>query len=225
MADGPQWLTRRDDVVAHLFYAAAEIGAAELELGNRREPGSLSFPSPDTGTFSFFANESENDHVAPEVGKVVRLLYGREDAHYSFLTEVVEVAAGNRWRLSFPRTIERNQQRLVERHRVVSLGGYRTRLDMGSDGWLSLPLYDLSAGGLSFVFDPEQYAIQTGNALAGSLIIPSGSRIPILVEVRHIRTAPNVTAKKLCGCRFVGLAASDHATLARSLAEWRQRRT
>jgi len=217
---GSQWLTRPDDVVAHLFYAAAEIGEAEVESGGMTRVGSMSFPSPETGTFSFFSN-SETEGQNPEEGAVVRVRYQHDTCEFAFLTELVEIPTPKRWRLAFPRTIERNEQRLIARHQVHQYGGFRVRLDTGEKGWLSVPVHDLSTGGLSFVFDPGEHALAVGTALAGSLIMPSGMSIPLLVEVRHMRSAPEVPGQQMAGCRFVGLTTTDHASLARKLAEWR----
>lgn len=217
---GSQWLTRPDDVVAHLFYAAAEIGEARVETGGQTREGSISFPSPETGTFSFFSN-SEGEK--PKDGAVVRVRYQQDSSEFAFLTELVEIPTPKRWRLAFPRTIERNEQRLIARHQVHQFGGFRVRLDTGDGGTLAVPVHDLSTGGLSFVFDPQEHALVTGKALAGNLVMPSGMSIPLLIEVRHLRSAPDDPGRQLAGCRFVGLTATDHASLARTLAEWRKK--
>ena len=72
---GPMWLTREEDVVSHLYFAAAEIGSATMEFGSFQVPGSLSFPNPEQGTFSFFTH-GEVDISANPIGEgdVVRLL-------------------------------------------------------------------------------------------------------------------------------------------------------
>ena len=73
---GPMWLTRDDDVVAHLYFAAAEIGAATMELGALQVPGSLSFPNPEHHTFSFFTHgEVDLSESQVGAGDVVRLRY------------------------------------------------------------------------------------------------------------------------------------------------------
>ena len=220
---GTQWLVQPEDVVAHLFFAAAEIGEAEVEFGGRISVGTISFPSPDTGTFSYFANDQMETDMVPEQGTVIRLKYGHDTSQYAFLTQVVEVTSPKRWRLAFPRTIERNERRLIQRHRVHVFGGFRIRLDTGEPGWLSVPLFDLSTGGLSFIFNPDTHPVATGKTLSGSLIMPSGSRIPMLIEARHIRQVEEPDGHRLAGCRFLGLGAADHASLARTLAEWRKR--
>ena len=50
------WLTQDEDVVTHLYFAAAEIGKATMEIGGISVPGSLSFPNGETRTISFFSH-------------------------------------------------------------------------------------------------------------------------------------------------------------------------
>jgi hypothetical protein len=214
----PQWLTSREDVIAHLYFAAAEIGAVDVEVGGRTVGGSISFPSPESSTFSFFATRGA-DETTPAEGAVVRVAYRRGDSEYAFLTEVSEAGAGGRWRLAFPRTIERSERRIVGRHRVLAVGGYRIRVDKGDGTMAALPLVDLSTAGLSFIYEDGTLDLQQGRSFAGSILLPSGTAIPVLVELRNHRPADDRPGQRVAGCRFVGLAAQDHAVLARALAD------
>lgn len=216
---GPQWLTSKEDVVAHLYFAAAEIGTVSVEMGVVRVGGSISFPSPDLEIFSFFASSADDEPAPPEPGTVVRVHYSRGDSVYSFLTEVAESNDQGRWRLSFPRTIERTERRIVGRHRVLAVGGFRIRMDRGDGVMVSLPLVDLSTAGLSFVYESEALSLSEGRAVAGSVLLPSGTAIPLLMEIRNLRSAPDRRGQQVAGCRFLGLAAQDHAVLARALAD------
>ena len=114
---GPMWLTRDDDVVAHLYFAAAEIGAATMELGALQVPGSLSFPNPEHHTFSFFTHgEVDLSESKVGAGDVVRLRYVQGESTYTFLSEIEDISdqqARRRWRIRFPQAIERNERRLV----------------------------------------------------------------------------------------------------------------
>ena len=93
---GPMWLTRGDDVVAHLYFAAAEIGAATMELGALQVPGSLSFPNAEERTFSFFTHgEVDLSQVSVSAGDVVRLRYIQGESTYTFLSEIEEIENGS----------------------------------------------------------------------------------------------------------------------------------
>ena len=183
---GSQWLTREKDVVAHLFFAASEINTVELEVAGQAILGSISFPSVEARCFSFFVSDSMDGAVeAPELGKVVRVRYSRGESVYTYLTAVAEVMDRNRWRLEFPRTIERNEQRIAARHRMGATGGaFRLRLDL--DGTQhNLAIYDMSTGGLGFIFDPKVTPIIEGRALAANVCMPmvrrfrSSSKLPM----------------------------------------------
>lgn len=217
----PMWLTREEDVLSHLFYAAAEIGSCEIDYMGKVLAGAISFPNAETNTFSVFINDGlDPSQALPTAGMVMRLRYSRGDSHYSFLTAIADPDDGQRWRLSFPRTIERNERRIVDRHRMGARKGFRIRLE-GSDGERqSLNLFDLSTAGLSFSYGKDKLSVEVGAAFAGTLCTPAGDTLPVLVEVRNNRPKPGQEGAFIAGCRFIGLASRDHANLARALAEW-----
>ena len=129
MADnGPLWLTRAEDVVAHLYFAAAEIGTATLEVGALKVPGSLSFPNSEQRTFSFFSHgEVDLEDTPVASGQIVRFDYAQGESTYSFISEVLEISetqTRRRWKIRFPNAIERNERRLVRRHRVMGRTGF-----------------------------------------------------------------------------------------------------
>ena len=216
--NSPQWLTTREDVIAHLYFVAAEIGAVDVEVGGRAVSGSVSFPSPESSTFSFFATAGA-EVTAPDEGAVVRVAYRRGESEYAFLTEVSESGTGGRWRLAFPRTIERSERRIVARHRVLAVGGFRIRIDTGEGTMVALPLVDLSTAGLSFVYEDGEIDFEVGRSRAASILMPSGTSIPVLIEVRNLRAAEDLPGQRVVGCRFVGLSAQDHVVLAQTLAD------
>ena len=91
--NGPMWLTRSDDVIAHLYFAAAEIGAATLEIGSLRVPGSLSFPNSEQGTFSFFTHgEVDLQSVSIDPGQAVQFDYSQGDSTYSFMAYMTDIS-------------------------------------------------------------------------------------------------------------------------------------
>ncbi len=214
---GPMWLTRGDDVVAHLYFAAAEIGAATMELGALQVPGSLSFPNAEERMFSFFTHgEVELSEVEVASGDVVRFRYVQGESTYTFLSEIEDISdqqARRRWRIRFPQAIERNERRLVKRHRVMGRPGFH--FSTGPDR-TKHPLYDIAAAGLSYVVSASN-RIKTGASVQGSIHIPGLGPIAVVMEMRNLRPLPGDSSRKLAGCRFVEVSGADRELLANAL--------
>jgi len=216
------WLTRENDVVSHLYFAAAEIGSATMEFGSFQVPGSLSFPNPETGTFSFFTHgEVDISHNPISEGDVVRFRYSQGDATYTFLSSVEDIsdqAARRRWRIKFPNAVERDQRRLVRRHRVMGRQGFHFATSLSGGAPTQMALYDVAAAGISFVF-PAKESLAVGDEFLGTVQVPACEPVSVRVELRNIRPLPGDAKNKLAGCRFVELAARDLESLAQALAK------
>lgn len=219
---GPMWLTREEDVVSHLYFAAAEIGSASMEFGSFQVPGSLSFPNPETGTFSFFTHGEVDISKNPvSAGDVVRFRYSQGEATYTFLSTVEDISdqsARRRWRIQFPNVVERDQKRLVRRHRVMGRPGFSFSTNLVGRGHQQMPLYDVAAAGISFVF-PSRERLKVGEQFSGSVSVPGCEPLLVRVELRNIRPLPGDTNSKLAGCRFAELAIKDMESLAQALAK------
>lgn len=219
--DGPLWLVRDEDVLSHLFFAAAEIGQAALEVGGVEVSGTFSFPNAETKSISVFSTgevDLSGADVAP--GAVVRVKYTQGDCAYSFLSELAEVSDSGgrrRWRVSFPRMVERNERRIVRRHRVVGRHGFSVALDVGGSR-VSKGVYDISSAGVSFVMDVADKTIKLGKNYTGTITVPGCETIAVMLELRNMRPMPGDAARRLAGCRFVGLTQADHEALAVSLS-------
>ena len=218
--NGPMWLTRSEDVVAHLYFAAAEIGSATLEIGSLRIPGSLSFPNTEQNTFSFFSHgEVEMDPSSAAPGQAVRFDYNQGESTYSFISEIVEVTdhdARRRWRIQFPNAVERNQKRLVRRHRVLGRSGFYVTTDRIGDRQRML-LYDIATAGLSFVVKAG-HDLKMGEGFSATVHVPGCEPLASKVELRNLRPLPGDADQKLVGCRFTALSDSDREALAAALA-------
>ena len=215
------WLTRSEDVVAHLYFAAAEIGAATLELGALKIPGSLSFPNSEQRTFSFFSHgEVDLDAVSIEPGLVVRFDYAQGESTYSFISEVLEISeaqARRRWKIRFPNAIERNERRLVRRHRVMGRTGFHVVTDRVSDR-TPLPLYDVASAGLSIVVSARNN-LKVGEGFSATLHVPGCEPVACQLELRNLRPYPGDASRKLAGCRFANLMDGDRERLSSALAK------
>ena len=192
MADnGPMWLTRSEDVVAHLYFAAAEIGSATLELGALKIPGSLSFPNSEQRTFSFFSHgEVDLDSVSINPGQIVRFDYAQGDSTYSFISEVLEISEAQtrrRWKIRFPNAIERNERRLVRRHRVMGRSGFQVTTDRIGDR-VPLPLYDVASAGLSIVVSSRNN-LKVGEGFGATIHVPGCEPVACQLELRCEQSA------------------------------------
>lgn len=219
--NGPMWLTRSEDVVAHLYFAAAEIGSATLELGAHKIPGSLSFPNSEQQTFSFFSHgEVDLSTVSIESGQIVRFDYAQGESTYSFISEVLEITdaqARRRWKIRFPNAIERNERRLVRRHRVMGRAGFHVTTDRLADR-APLPLYDVASAGLSIVVATRNN-LKVGEGFSATIHIPGCEPVACQLELRNLRPFPGDASRKLAGCRFANLADSDRERLSSTLAK------
>ena len=217
---GPMWLTRDDDVVAHLYFAAAEVGNAIMEAGAVHVPGSLSFPNPEERTFSFFTHgEVDLKSTKIKEGDVVCFRYGQGESTYSFLSEIDEISEQQtrcRWRVCFPRAIERNQRRLVNRHRVFGRPGFHLNSDHTPGSRERYELYDVAAAGLSFIVRAAN-SPAAGAEISASVQLPGCEPIAMQMEIRNIRPLPGDPSRKLVGCRFTEVHPEDHEALSRAL--------
>jgi hypothetical protein len=219
--DGPLWLVRDEDVLSHLFFAAAEIGQAALEVGSLMISGTLSFPNAESKTISLFSTDEVDlgeEEIQP--GAVVRLKYSQGECAYTFLSalkEVDETGGRCRWRVGFPTMVERNERRIVRRHRVSGRSGFKLGLDVNGRR-IDKSVYDVSSAGLSFVMDVADKTIALGKNYTGTVTVPGCEPFAVMLELRNLRPMPGDAGRRLAGCRFVGLDHADHESLATSLA-------
>jgi hypothetical protein len=218
---GSLWLNREADVVAHLFFAAAEVGEVTVQVAGEEVTANLSFPRTETRTVVVFVKDTASEvPFRPVKGAVVRVTYRRGPANYSWLTGVLEATNARQWILSYPATIERNERRIVTRHRVLGRAGFRLRVDTGDGVARALPLFDVSAAGLGFIYRPELRNVVDGAQMTGSLMLPDGATVRVGLEVANLRPVPGGGTDRVVGCRFVGLSASVQARVAKALAEY-----
>ncbi|MEC8425116.1 MAG: PilZ domain-containing protein [Myxococcota bacterium] len=220
-AVGSLWLNRESDVVAHLFFAAAEIGEVTVQVAGEEVTAALAFPRTDSRSVVVVIKDTASEvPFRPVAGAVVRVTYRRGQANYSWLTGVIEATNPRQWILSYPATIERNERRIVSRHRVLGRAGFKLRLDTGDGVERSLPLYDMSAAGLGFIHRPDLREVVDGASLRGTLVLPDGETVEVELEVANLRPVPGGGRDRVVGCRFASLTATGQARIAQSLAEY-----
>ena len=217
---GPMWLTRDEDLVAHLYFAAAEVGKAIMEVGAVHIPGSFSFPNPEERTFSFFTHgEVDMGVTKVKEGDVACFRYEQGESTYSFLSEIDEISEQQtrcRWKVCFPRAIERNQRRLVVRHRVFGRPGFHLNSDHTGGSRERYELYDVAAAGLSFVVSTAKLPA-VGEQISAAVHLPGCEPFAVQMELRNVRPLPGDSSRKLVGCRFTEVHPEDREALSRAL--------
>ena len=208
------YLTRPQDVNAHLIYAAAEIGAAVLTVQGRQVLGKIGSPDPETGQIPFAIDGRLRDLVEPPPpGRAVRVTYEHADSAYAFYTEVDGSDVFLCWILQQPRTVERTDRRLMFRHQVKGEEGFALIHDADE-----FSLRDISSAGLSFDFRAEG-SINVGERMEVELQMPGQTAMSVTLEIRNCRAAAGEVY--IAGACFVGISHLQRAALARSLAVWK----
>ena len=217
--DSPLWLTRPEDIQAHLIYASSEIPSAVLTVANLQVHGRLAPPEEDSGQVAFIVDSSLDGLVnPPPPGRALKVEYeGNEDA-FTFFSEMVGTDLLKRWVLASPKTVERTNQRLVARHLVAGNPefGLMVQLRIGK---CDVALRDVSNAGLSFSVNSGD-APATGSITEGTLEIPGLQPVDVSMEIRHARPLPGDASRSLIGVRFVQLPHAERTALARALAAW-----
>ena len=217
------YLTRPQDVQAHLIFAAAEIGEAILTLQGRQIYGTLGSPDPESGRVRFAVDHQLADLVGrPEAGRAVRVTYEHRDSAYAFFSEIEATEGPLAWVLQLPSTVERTDRRLVSRYDVSGERGFEVIIAEG-DTLKAYKLGDISSAGLAFHFEPRAGAFQVAQRYGAELRLPGSAPIDVTLEIRNSRPCRD-GAGHIAGASFVRLGAVERSRIAKALAAWRQRK-
>jgi hypothetical protein len=207
-------LNRRSDVLAHLAFASQAIGSAEVDLGEGTLPVRLGMPDPVTGSFALELDLSPLQGPAP--GATVRVRYARADDCYGFLTSVLRLEGPQRWVLRPPAVVERIQRRRTPRVALQAGDGFDLCVVAPGYGARVVLLRDLSVAGLSFEVPDNWAALFVGQRLAGTVGLPGGERLPVVIRLRNIRGS-NSGGAPVVGASIEELVAEHRVTLRRAL--------
>ena len=114
--------------------------------------------------------------------------------------------------------MERDQRRLVRRHRVMGRQGFLFAAHIEGQGEQQMALYDVAAAGISFVF-PAHKAVKVGDVFSGSVHVPGSESVSVSAEVRNVRPVPGDSKNKLAGCRFSEIQPAALESLSQALAK------
>jgi len=209
------WLCRPDEVVAHLFFAAAEIGQIQVDVFEETMAAVLAFPHQDSQSIDIIFPRP----VAAALGRgAVRIRYHHEGSSYEFLTAVTNMIDDRRWRLSLPNAVARWAGRGADRFSVRRDPRFMLHLERDDGQPLPQQLHDLSTTGLSFVFRPAQLTLEGGDQLLATMRLPGDHWIPILLEVRHTRDDSGALPILIAGCHLLGVSPWGRALINQAIA-------
>jgi len=212
-------LTRLEDILAHLYYAAAEIGTIIVDDRTRSTSAMIAFPEPQRNSVVIHCDE---DITPPMPGTTIQIRYHRDNSRYSFKAEI-QAVDGRRWRVSFPDSITRHSGRGAERVKTMNVPEVAFYLDRVSGDPIKMTVYDLSTKGMSVIYPTQRCAMRTNEYISGVLVLPEGIRLPVLLDIRHTREIDG--HHWLAGCQLIGLSPWGQASLARTLSKLSARNT
>ncbi|MEL6343564.1 MAG: PilZ domain-containing protein [Myxococcota bacterium] len=213
MTHSVMWLSLREDVLAHLFYAAAEIGEVRIDSADESLNASLAFPNEATDSVDVFFSQQ----TPPPASAIIRVRYHHDGNSYEFLTVVSQGIDGRRWRLAIPTAVARWSGRREDRYRTDHLKNFTITLERDDGEGVTLPLQDLSTQGLSMCYSPLQMQLSVNQELIATLNLSDGIQLPVLLEVRYSRSAENL--RRVAGCYIRGISPSSRATLGQIIAD------
>ncbi|MDP6931630.1 MAG: hypothetical protein QGG40_01880 [Myxococcota bacterium] len=219
MSGGPQYLNREEDVLSHLLWASVEVRQAKVQVQGRTVRGALRMPDPSARVVPFVLDESYIDFDnTPKEGAVVQVEYSSAADTYSFLTNIAMVVDPSKWRLDFPKVIERTDRRMMRRHRVADRPGFGFHLKDAKGVLHLLMVNDINSVGVGVIFDPRRVKLENEQFITATLTLPGCEPREISAEVRNVRRKPGDSDLRIAGCRLSGIAPEIGAALAEDLA-------
>ncbi len=212
--DANLWLVRPTEVVAHLMYIAAAEMPVVLSGPGFRVRGRFLSPGTAGARFRPMANETV---TALPAGTPVRADYVGSQDEYCFYSRFCWVADNGDWMIEAPRTVERTDRRLSERHRMDRVSGV-TFCVTEWQGRPEMVVQDLSVGGLAVLHEYPLRAIAAEDLLDGELELPAEDPITMCVEVRHVRQLGGPKPINLVGLQITAITTVDRERLAGFLA-------
>lgn len=211
---GNLWLVRPTDVVAHLVFMAATQTPVVLSGPGFRVRGWFLTPGTAGARFRPLPNEPIPG-LTP--GAPVKADYAGSHDEYTFYSRYCWLADNGDWVIEAPRTVERTDRRLTERHRMDRVSGV-TFCVTEWPGKPDMVVHDLSVGGLAVLHEAPLRAIAAEDLLDGELELPAEDPIPMCVEVRHISELGGPRPINLVGLQITAITTVDRERLASFLA-------
>lgn len=211
---GNSWLVRPTDVIAHLVYMASTETPVVLSGPGFRVRGW--FRSPGTAGVRFAPMPNETVTTLPP-GTPIKADYAGARDEYTFYSRFCWVADNGDWLVEAPRTVERTDRRLTERHRMDRVSGV-TFCVTEWPGKPEMVVHDLSVGGLAVLHEAPLRTLNVEELLDGELELPAEDPVPMCVEVRHISELGGPRPINLVGLQITAITTVDRERLAGFLA-------
>lgn len=207
---GALWLVRPNDVVAHILYMSSIEAPVVLSAPGVRVRGRFL----GSGSAGIHFRPLPEDRAVPiALGAPLKVDYHGAEDEYSFFSRVCWMADDGDWVIDVPRTVERTDQRLSERHRLSRTSGVTFAVTEWS-GRPELIVHDLSIGGLAVLHGAPLPPLEVEDLLDGELQLPAEDPVPMCVEVRHVRHLGGPRPVDLVGLQITAITTVDRARFA-----------
>ncbi len=205
--DGTSWMSRSQEVLAHLRVAADELDYVTVEAAGEKGFATLGVLP---GQESVFTLQLDGGSTLPGAspGMVMKVTYNKGSASFEFLSVVVDRGEYGKLMVGMPRVIERRERRAARRLNVSS--GGRVRLD--TDWGAQLVVFDISTSGIAVLATNRDTRRALADGVRGVLTLTADIRINVWLDVRHTRPMKDSTMT-LIGAQFLGLPSRDLALI------------
>lgn len=213
MEVGTLWLTRPVDVVAHLTYVASTEAVVTLSGPGFTVRGNFSAP----GTSGAKFQPAHGSVAPPPLGTPIRVEYAGSVDQYAFYSRYCWLSEGGDWVIEVPRTVERGDRRLSERHRLARTSG----VTLCVTEWKGRPefvVHDVSVNGLAVISEPDAHPVTLDDLLDCELNLPAEDPVSLCVEVRNIRQLGGPRPIQLVGVQITAITTVDRERLSGFLA-------
>ena len=211
-------LTRREDVLAHLAYAAATIKRASISVGDDSLKCEMGFPDRRSATTTMRLRLGPVP--TPKPGTVVEVNYAFGDSCFRYLTAIQSVRSPTCWSIANPLLIDRTERRNAHRVDVSDEPDFALSVEERPGTRRMVALRDLSSSGLSFDLPAGLPWAQPGRTLSAALSIAGGEVLPVELALRNRRVRRGGLSVVL-GAEFVRPQPQQPARIAHALTRVR----
>lgn len=207
-------------ILTHLLAAAHEAEGVTLHFGGG-EPvaGVMGAPDVDRRVVPFAPHAGPDVRPAAAEATVSYALGGDQ---FRFRARVTRRPDG--WWLALPRVVEGTSQRLTPRH----IAGGLWKLDVRAGGPLvgarTLPVLDISTGGVALRLVDGAGDGLVDKVLTGVLCHARGLSLPMHLNVRHVHTPEDAWDGPIVGMGFRNVGFDNVARIAQAVDHDRRRR-
>ncbi|MEC7987412.1 MAG: PilZ domain-containing protein [Myxococcota bacterium] len=196
-------------VFYHLMEAATAIDFIDILYEGSIVSGNFGFPLMHRKRLPLL----NIDAPPPVLGTDIEILYHGMSACWGFRSRIVGYSLDRHWMIALPEKIICNDARRAPRYLLAPQEPW---LFYSTQGLGALQLRDLSAFGMSFVYDSSHFTLEHGEVLRGLLNL-NAVQLPIVAQVRHTERDLTSAKRSISGCSFDKISDWSRLELQRAL--------